>query len=96
MSKNSITLTEAKRRLSELLEGFGEGSDPITITKNGKAVAVILPHMDYEGLLETIDFLEHPDEVQGVLEGEAQIRRGEYVTLDELEQELESEKRKTA
>jgi AbrB family looped-hinge helix DNA binding protein len=35
-----------------------------------------------------------PDEERLVLEGEAQIRRGEYVTLERLEDELERRTRK--
>lgn len=39
----NYTLTEAKAKLSELISRVHFGNEKITITRNGKAVAAVLP-----------------------------------------------------
>ncbi len=48
----SLTITEAKARLSELVGRLLHGRDKIFITKKGKPAAVLLPVTAYEKLVE--------------------------------------------
>lgn len=41
---------------------------------------------DFESFEETIDILSNPGELGAIKEGEAQLKRGEYITLEELQE----------
>lgn len=63
----SYTLTEAKAKLSELISRVHFGKERITITRKGKAVAVVLPVSENagetteEGLIRAKGALSLPD-----------------------------------
>ncbi len=67
MSK-TLPISEVKARLPELVTGVAEREEEIVVTRNGKPVAVLVNHLEYESLKETIDVLSDPELMQQIQE----------------------------
>lgn len=80
----TIPLAEARANLSRLVEQAATTHERIEVTKNGRRSAVILSADDYDTIMETLDILSDADLVAAIVLGEAEVRRGETSTLDEV------------
>ena len=67
----TVPLSEAKDRLSALVEAAETTHDIVTITRHGREAAVLMAKSDLDSLHETIFWLSQP----GVREDVAQARR---------------------
>ncbi len=90
----TVTLTEAKARLTKLLTEVVELGEEIVITRSGRPTGVLLSFDDYEGLLETLEILADPDLSRAVKEGLEDIAAGRIVTHRELWDELDDSVRR--
>lgn len=81
-------LSHVKAHLSEIVDLVESDQERVTITRNGKASAIILHPDDLESLEETLAIMSDPELVAGIREGEAAHAAGDYVTLEELKKEL--------
>ncbi len=79
-----VPLSEAKARLSEIADEVYRTHDRVQVTRNGREFVVIMSAEDLESLEAMIELLSDPAAVAEIEEAEAQIRRGEYTTLDEM------------
>ncbi len=79
-----VPLSEAKARLSEIADEVYRSHDRVQVTRNGREFVVIMSAEDLESLEAMIELLSDPAAVAEIEEAEAQIRRGEYTTLDEM------------
>lgn len=80
----TLSLAEARANLSKLVESAATTHERFDVTRNGDRVAVLLGADDYDALLETVDMLSRPDEVQELRRGLAEADAGEVSTLDEV------------
>lgn len=78
-----IPVTEARKNLLKLVDLIDEEYTRIDLTKKGKVKATLVSPDYLDSLEETIYSLEHS--LKDIREAEAEIARGEYVTLEELE-----------
>ena len=79
----TITATEARQHLYQLLRKSVKGHVPIKITsKDGDAI--ILSGEDYEGLLETLELLSVPGMRKSIREARADIRAGRTKSLNDV------------
>jgi prevent-host-death family protein len=69
-------LTEARDRLSEIIDDVGAGASAWVITKHGRPVAVIMSHDEYESLIETLNVLSDPDTMAALGEAEEDLAAG--------------------
>ena len=69
----SFTVSDARRRFGRLLETAQR--EPMTITKNGRAVAIIVPSSDNDLILEMQEFLEDRQWCERIADAE----RGGYI-----------------
>ena len=84
-SKRTISITEARKRIFEIIDEVQKPDTYYTLTEKGRPKAVILSVEEFESLWETIKTLEDiPDLVQRAEDSERAYERGEYVTLEEL------------
>lgn len=78
MRKNTVSVAEAKRDLSELLGRVAYGKETITITRHGKPMAVLAPPTASEGLASVKGWLEDSDpffrKIQAVVRGRKRHR----------------------
>jgi len=73
-----LPLSDVKARLSELIEEITRTQQRVTVTRNGRPVAVLVSHDDLETIEETIAILSDPDAVAEIDEARAAIAAGEF------------------
>ena len=79
----TVTATEARQNLFQLVKKSVKGHVPVKITSKG-GDAVLLSEEDYEGLLETLDLLSMPGMRKSIQEARADIRAGRTKSLKEI------------
>jgi antitoxin YefM len=84
----SLTVTEVKARLNELVDDAESTHEQIVITKHGRPAAVIVAAEDLESLQETVYWLSRPGIRGSVAEAEADIEDGRTIGSDELRRQL--------
>ncbi len=77
----TVPINQARPRLTEILEIVKR--EPVTITKGGAPVAVILDPEEYEGLMATVDILTNPDLRQQLTDFEARRGRGDVAWISQ-------------
>ena len=50
MAENTLSVSEARKQFSRLVEGVGRGGSPVTITQHGRERAVIIGIREYHEL----------------------------------------------
>ena len=89
MATESISLTELRPRLSELVERAQQRYDRFVITRHGRAEAVLLASDEFEGLLETLEVLSDRAQVERLIAAEEELEAGGGFELDAIRAELE-------
>jgi len=81
----TIPINQARPRLTEILAIIRR--EPVTITKDGAPVAVVVDPDDYASLLATLEMLSNPDLRRQLADFDERQSRGEveWVTQDDLE-----------
>ena len=80
-----LPLSEVKTKLSELVDVVERRDEPITITRNGKPVAIIVSKDEYDGWQETVEILRDPQFLKEIRDGVRRLARTKKrYTIDEL------------
>jgi prevent-host-death family protein len=80
-----LSLSEAKMKLSELIEKVQSTDAEITITKNGRPAAVLVSPDEFEGWRETIAIKADGDLMTEIKKGISALQKKPKVyTLEEL------------
>ena len=81
----TLSLSEAKMKLSELVDRVHSTDEEIVITKNGRPAAVLVSPEEFEGWKETIEIVSSVDLVDEIRKGLAALKKGSKLyTLEEL------------
>jgi prevent-host-death family protein len=88
-----LSLAEAQANLSKLVELVVTTHERFELIRNGERVAVLLGADDYDSLLETLDILSNPDEVEEIRAGLADMERGQLSSADEVRAALTADGR---
>jgi prevent-host-death family protein len=86
--RRTIPLAKAKAELSALVDEVDRTFDRIVITRNGTDTAVLLSVDEYEGLLETLDLQEAPEEEAAIVKAEQQAKNGRTISFTTLKKRL--------
>jgi prevent-host-death family protein len=82
---DTLSLSEAKMKLSELIEKVQSTDAEIVITKNGRPAAVLVSPDEFEGWRETIAIKSDGDLMSEIKNGIASLKKKSKVyTLEEL------------
>jgi antitoxin YefM len=84
----ALPLADVKNRLSEVVDRVARQHDRVTITRNGRPVAVLVSPDDLEALEETLAILSDPEELAALRRGLADLDAGRVVTLEALKVSL--------
>ena len=84
----TIALSEAKDKLSALVEEAASTHEIIEITKHGHPAAVIMSSDDLASLHETLHLLSTPGAVDELRQADADVAAGDYLTGAELRAHL--------
>ncbi|GAB2750518.1 type II toxin-antitoxin system Phd/YefM family antitoxin [Nocardioides pakistanensis] len=75
----SESLRDARDHFSEVIDRVDQEHERVTITRNGRAVAVILSPDDLAELEETLAVLSDPDALADIREAHAAYAAGDVV-----------------
>jgi prevent-host-death family protein len=89
MSTQTLSLTELRPRLPEIIDRVHRYFDRFFITRHGRPEAVILSAEDFEGLLETLDILGDEACLARLAAAEEDLARGGGHRLEDVRRELE-------
>ncbi len=56
----TITYTDARNQLTRLMDGVVKDRKPITITRNGTGIVVLMAATEYDSMEETLHLLSTP------------------------------------
>jgi prevent-host-death family protein len=84
----TVPLSEAKDRLSGLVEEAETTHEIITITKHGRPAAVLMAVDDLDSLHETLYWLARPKIRESLAEGEREFAAGETTSGAKLRAEF--------
>ena len=80
-----LSLSEAKMKLSELVEAVFSTDEEIVITKNGRPAAVLISPEEFESWKETIEIASSADLIDEIKQGLVNVKKkGKLYTLKEL------------
>ena len=71
-----VPIADAKAKLNQLVAEVAATDEAVTITRNGRAAAVLVSHEEFESWKETADILNDPEFTAEVRKGIADLKRG--------------------
>ena len=82
----TLSLSEAKAKLSSLIEDVERRDEEIVITRNGRPAAVLVSPDEYDSWKETLTVRSDRDLIREIKSGLAALkaRKARLYTLDEL------------
>jgi antitoxin YefM len=78
------SLAEVKAKFSEMVDRVEQTHDRITVTRNGRAAAVLISAEELSSLEDTLDLLSDPEAVAQLAESQKAHAEGHYVTAADL------------
>ena len=84
----TMPLSEAKDKLSALVDDAEATHEIITITRHGRPAAVLMAAEDLESLRETVYWLSKPGIRDTIAEADAAIAAGDTTGSDQLRRQL--------
>ena len=83
---NTISVSEAKMKLSALVDAVKETDEEVIITKNGRAVAVLVSPDEFDRWRETMKVRFDPDLMKEIKAGLSALKKDKAAlyTLEEL------------
>jgi len=79
----TISVTDARNRLPELVDDVSSHLSEYVITKHGRAHAVLVAAEEHEALLETLEILSDSKTMGRIRKGLEELGRGDVVSFEE-------------
>jgi prevent-host-death family protein len=86
----TMTVTDAKARLSELVAMVEQTQEHVDITRNGEPAAVLVSHAELDALRETIAILSDATLVADLRQAEADVATGNTVNTEDLRESMQA------
>lgn len=80
----TLTVTDAKARLSELVAAVEGTHEHIEITRNGQPAAVLVSPAELDALRETVALLSDSDAVAEIREGLRDLAEGRMTPVEDI------------
>jgi|BarGraNGADG00212_1021973.scaffolds.fasta_scaffold120305_2 antitoxin YefM len=80
----TLTVTDVKARLSELVAMVESTQDHVDITRNGEPAAVLVSYTELAALRETIAILSDARAAEDIRQAEADIAAGSTTNAEDL------------
>ncbi|HEV2131224.1 MAG TPA: type II toxin-antitoxin system Phd/YefM family antitoxin [Longimicrobiaceae bacterium] len=81
---STISVTDARSRLPELVDDVADHLSEYVITKHGKAHAVLLSVEEHEALLETLEILSDSETLVRIRDSLDELARGETLSFEDV------------
>ena len=85
---NTISASKARDNLYKILDEVKNGLKSYTITLRGEAQAVVINPEELEAWEETLDILGDNKLIAQILKSQEEIKKGEYLSEDNVIKEL--------
>ncbi|MDT3443535.1 type II toxin-antitoxin system Phd/YefM family antitoxin [Pseudofrankia sp. BMG5.37] len=79
-----LPFTEARNRLSDLIDEVERTHDRVEITRHGRAVAVLISPDDLAAIEETLEVLASRETMRQLAESRAAVEAGDVLDAEEL------------
>jgi prevent-host-death family protein len=83
-----VPFTEARARLTELLDDVEARHEHVVITRLGRPAAVLVSTEEWEALEETLEILQDEETLTALRDSEKDVKAGRLFSLDEVRREL--------
>ncbi len=83
-----VPFTEARARLTELLDDVEARHEHLVITRRGRPAAVVVSPEEWDAIEETLGVLQDEETLADLRESEEDVQAGRLFTLDEVRREL--------
>ncbi len=80
----TLPLSDAKNRLSRIVDEVTERDERVMITRNGHPAAVVISPDEFESWQATIDILSDPDLMAQLQRSKKAMRRAKTYTIEDL------------
>jgi len=80
----TLPLAEIKAHLSEIVDRVEHEHDRVVLTRNGRAVAIIMSPEDLEALEDTLELLSDPKALKEIKRAREDVALGKVVSAEEL------------
>lgn len=87
----TISVTEARSKLLQLVDQVSEDYTRVDLTKKGKIKATLVSPDYLDALEETVYTLEHS--MDDIRKAEKELKEGKYITLEEFQAKLKKHAR---
>ena len=84
----TLPITKARQQLPTLVANANKKMDEYIITVNGVPAAVLMSIAEYESWQETNEIMSDPKLMRAIKEGEEDIKKGRYITFEQLKKDL--------
>ncbi|MEQ1736623.1 MAG: type II toxin-antitoxin system Phd/YefM family antitoxin [Rhodoglobus sp.] len=84
----TMSVSEAKDKLSTLVESVESTHSAVVITRHGKPAAVLISPDDLDALQETLAWLSDPNHGAEMAEAEEDVSEGRMLSLEEVRAQL--------
>ena len=84
----TLPISAAKARLSELVDDAVSTGEHVTITRNGTPAAVLVSAEEWEALQETVHWQSVPGIAEDVAEADADYAEGRTMSIDQIRTEI--------
>ncbi len=83
-----VPFTEARARLTELLDDVEIRHEHLVITRKGRPAAVVISPEEWDAIEETLDVLQDGETLADLRASEQDVHAGRLFSLDEVRREL--------
>jgi antitoxin YefM len=80
----TLPLSDAKARLSEIADEVDRTHQRVQITKNGRSYVVLISAEDLESMEATLELLSDPGAMERVRQAQADLSAGKGLTGEEM------------
>lgn len=80
----TLSLADARANLSRIIESAVTTHERFEVTRNGDRVAVLMSADDFDALIETVDILSRPDEVEAIRRGIEVLETGAISSANDV------------
>ncbi len=84
-----VPFTEARARLTELLDEVEARHEHLVITRKGRPAAVLVAAGEWEAIEETLDVLQDEEALADLRESEKDVKEGRLLSLSDVRREFE-------
>ena len=84
----TLPITEAREKLTTLVDKASKLLDEYIITVNGKPTAILMSIQEYESWKETTEIMSDPGLMKAIRQGEKEIDEGKGIPWEDVKKEL--------